>query len=85
MRIFSRAPAPHRAFSFPRPAELLATIERWWLAYIAWRIERNAVAQLSALSDRALKDIGLSRSEVASAVRNSAARDRLLSLYPARS
>jgi uncharacterized protein YjiS (DUF1127 family) len=32
-------------------------MKRWWLAYMTWRIERLAIARLSAMSDRQLKDI----------------------------
>jgi uncharacterized protein YjiS (DUF1127 family) len=39
------------------------------MAYLTWRLERAAIAQLWAMSDRELKDIGLSRSKIASAVK----------------
>ncbi len=45
-----------------------ATIKHWWSAYINWRLQRAAVAHLQSLSDRQLKDIGLSRSQIRSAV-----------------
>jgi uncharacterized protein YjiS (DUF1127 family) len=48
---------------------LAATLKGWWVAYMSWRTEQAAIAQLSALSDRALKDIGLTRSEITGAVR----------------
>ena len=50
-------------------APLAATLKRWWLAYITWRIEQAAIAQLCAMSDRELKDIGLTRCEITRAVR----------------
>jgi uncharacterized protein YjiS (DUF1127 family) len=46
-----------------------AILKSWWMAYITWRIEQAAIAQLSSLSDRELKDIGLTRCEITSAVR----------------
>jgi uncharacterized protein YjiS (DUF1127 family) len=49
---------------------LAATPKRWWMAFITWRFERAAINQLSSLSDRQLKDIGLNRSEIIGAVRN---------------
>jgi hypothetical protein len=33
---------------------LAATLKRWWLAYITWRIEQAAIAQLCVMSDREL-------------------------------
>jgi uncharacterized protein YjiS (DUF1127 family) len=48
---------------------ILATAKRAWVAYMTWRIERAAIGQLSAMSDRQLKDIGLTRSEIVAAAR----------------
>ena len=48
---------------------LAAAVERRWIAYCQWRLEQIAVAQLNAMSDYDLKDIGLVRSEVDGAVR----------------
>jgi uncharacterized protein YjiS (DUF1127 family) len=48
---------------------VLATLKRAWVAYMTWRIERAAVDQLAAMSDRQLKDIGLTRSEIVAAAR----------------
>ena len=52
-----------------------------WQAYIMWRIERAALAQLSALSDRDLKDIGLSRAGLRGAVRESMTLEKPISRY----
>ena len=54
-------------------------VQRWWQAYLSWRLEQAAIAQLSSMSDWELKDIGLNRSEITGAVRSSAARDRTFS------
>jgi uncharacterized protein YjiS (DUF1127 family) len=51
---------------------LFATLERWWVAYLTWQLERAASAHLSRLSDRELKDIGLHRSQIPAAVRGDA-------------
>jgi len=58
-----------------------AAIKRWWDSHIALRVERAAIAQLESMSDRDLKDIGLTRSEITGAVRGESARDRLSSRY----
>jgi len=48
---------------------LLATLKAWWMAYLTRRIERVAIVQLEAMSDRELEDIGLTRSQLEWAVR----------------
>jgi len=59
---------------------ILATAKRAWVTYMTWRIERAAINQLSAMSDRQLKDIGLTRSEIVAAARGITLRP----LVPAR-
>jgi uncharacterized protein YjiS (DUF1127 family) len=56
---------------------LLAAFERWWVAYLDRRLERAAIAQLSKLSDRELKDIGLHRSQIPAALRGDATSLRM--------
>ena len=48
---------------------LTAAVKTWWKAYLDRRRERAAIAQLHAMSDRELRDIGLTRSEIDLAVR----------------
>jgi uncharacterized protein YjiS (DUF1127 family) len=55
---------------------LAIRLERWWVGYLTWPLERVAVAQLWPLSDRALKDIGFTRTEITSVVRRDATRKR---------
>jgi uncharacterized protein YjiS (DUF1127 family) len=47
----------------------LVILRRWWTAYIDWRMEQAAIAQLGRMNDRALKDIGVTRSEIPHRVR----------------
>lgn len=61
-------------------SRLAATLKRWWLAYVTWRIEQAAITQLS-MNDRALKDIGLTRAEITGAVRGEVPRDRAFGRY----
>jgi len=48
-----------------RASAPLILIRRWLTAYRAWRTEQIAIAQLHAMSDHLLRDIGLTRSEIA--------------------
>jgi uncharacterized protein YjiS (DUF1127 family) len=71
--------APDRAQRMARRHRtnvLLATLTRLWAAYDHWRNEHAAVAALQALSDRELKDIGLSRGEIVHAARGEAVGGR---------
>ena len=82
MSTISRAPnAAQGMFALSGPGRLRATLTRWWVAYMTWRNEQAAIAQLGLLGDRELKDIGLTRSSITRAVRVEAARDRAFSRY----
>ncbi len=57
-----------------RQFSVFATFRQWYVTYMGWRAERAAIADLRAMSDRQLNDIGLMRSQVAQA--EGAALDR---------
>jgi len=60
----------------------LATIfKRWWDAYATSRLEQAAIAKLLSMSDRELKDIGLTRSEIFAAVSGGMSSDRTRGRY----
>jgi uncharacterized protein YjiS (DUF1127 family) len=44
-------------------------LKRWWIAYMKWRLDELAIGQLRAMSDRELKDMGVSRAAIDFAVR----------------
>lgn len=48
---------------------LARTVSGLLAAWSAWQTYRNDVARLHAMDERMLKDIGLTRSEIGSAVR----------------
>src|SRR5262245_50083009 len=58
----------------------VATLKTWWMAYLNRRIERVAVLQLEAMSDRELEDIGLTRSQIEWAVKGACARTNFASI-----
>ena len=73
----SSAPAAAQGTTgHPWTGRLAAALKRWWMAYINWRLEQVVINQLWSMSDRALKDIGLTRSEIAAAVKRDGTRDR---------
>ena len=49
-------------------ARIAAAVGRWGRDYATWRTRRQAIAELGALDDRALKDFGINRSEIESVV-----------------
>lgn len=59
-----------------QPSELIAKLQSWWVTYLGWRIQREAILQLEALSDRELQDIGLRRCEIESVVKIDLKRER---------
>jgi uncharacterized protein YjiS (DUF1127 family) len=51
------------------------------MACRTWRIEQAAIDRLCSMSDRALKDIGLTRSGISDAVKHERAIDRAFTRY----
>jgi uncharacterized protein YjiS (DUF1127 family) len=69
MRGTPRAILPRRTPRDAFPMRLGRAVRRSWLAYIDWRLRLMAIGRLSRMSDRQLKDIGLSRSQIDRAAR----------------
>jgi uncharacterized protein YjiS (DUF1127 family) len=59
-----------------QPSRLIARVQSWWVAYLGWRIQREATLQLEGLSNRELQDIGLRRCEIEGAVKREPAFNR---------
>ena len=59
-----------------QPGQLIARLQSWWVAYLHWRLEREAALQLEAFSDRELQDMGLRRCEIEGAVKGELQRER---------
>jgi uncharacterized protein YjiS (DUF1127 family) len=55
---------------------LIANLKRCWAAYLTWRRQQAAIAQLWSMSDTQLRDIGLTRTEIIAAVKGEAVRYR---------
>jgi len=47
---------------------VVAPLRRWLVAYRSWKAEQAAIARLHSMTDRELKDIGLTRSVITGAV-----------------
>jgi uncharacterized protein YjiS (DUF1127 family) len=60
---------------------IAAAWRRWLMALRAWKAEKRAIAQLQSMSDRELKDIGVSRSEVSRVARDGVARHAMYHRY----
>ena len=70
MSIMSSAPVAAEGMARrSRSVGPAAMLKGWWAACLARRIERAAILQLGSMSDRELKDIGLTRSQIVHAVR----------------
>jgi len=72
--ISSASTAPQEMAGQSWVKDLGAALNRRCTSYLTWRIERAAITQLSSMSDHQLRDIGISRSEIESAVRGEAER-----------
>jgi uncharacterized protein YjiS (DUF1127 family) len=73
----SRTPAAAQTAATPSWTALLqAKFRVWKAAYVAWRVEQAAMHQLERMSDRDLRDMGLTRCEIPHAVTHGATRDR---------
>jgi uncharacterized protein YjiS (DUF1127 family) len=57
-------------------ARLAASLRRCRAAYLTWRRQQAAIAQLWSMSDTQLRDIGLTRTEIIGAVKGEAVRYR---------
>jgi uncharacterized protein YjiS (DUF1127 family) len=76
MSMMFSATAATQGIRQSRIGGLLATLQRWWVAYINWRLEQAAIARLCSMSDRELRDIGVTRCEIPNAVMVRAEFDR---------
>jgi uncharacterized protein YjiS (DUF1127 family) len=56
-------------------------LRSWWLAYINWRLEQLAISRLQSMSDRELKDMGISRTAIEFAVKGDADRHPMFDRY----
>ena len=81
MSTISSSPAPQGITAQLLMVDLVASLKRWWVAYMTWRIEQAAIDRLCSMSDRALKDIGLARSGIPDAVKGERAVDRAFTRY----
>jgi uncharacterized protein YjiS (DUF1127 family) len=62
-------------------AAMMALMKRSLIAYVARRAEHAAIAHLRSMSERELRDIGLTRAEIPFAVTTGRPRDRTLRIH----
>jgi uncharacterized protein YjiS (DUF1127 family) len=72
---------PGRDYASFTYAAIGRTLTRWWIAYMNWRLQRLAINRLGCMSDRELKDIGVSRSQIELAVKGQLVRHPIFSCY----
>ena len=78
MSTMTRAPAAMPGVSGSSAGRWLgAVLKRWWVARMQRRLDRLAIRQLMAMSDRELKDIGVVRSQIEFAVCAERNRERV--------
>ena len=75
--VTARGTAGHSVMQ-PWSSGLAATLKHWWAAYATRRAEQAAMTLLWSMSDRELKDMGLTRSSIAGAVKGDLGRDRTI-------
>jgi uncharacterized protein YjiS (DUF1127 family) len=79
MSTILRAPSAAQSFDKSyRAWGLDIVLKRLWAAYRRRRAEQVAIARLNAMSDRQLRDIGISRSQIEFAVKGDLDRDRIV-------
>jgi uncharacterized protein YjiS (DUF1127 family) len=81
MSTISSSPAPQGITAQSLMGGVVASLKCWWVAYMTWRIEQAAIDRLCSMSDRALKDIGLTRSGIPDAVKGERAVDHAFTRY----
>jgi uncharacterized protein YjiS (DUF1127 family) len=78
MRRTPRATLPRNSAHDALPRRIGVALQRWWLAYMEWRLQRLAANLLHRMSDRQLKDLGLTRSQIELAARGRAGQRPIL-------
>ena len=81
MSTISSAILPAGSASDARRGTIGAALKGWWMAYVNWRMERLAVYRLQSMSDRELKDMGVSRAQIEFAVRGETAPRAIAGRY----
>ena len=56
-------------------------LRNWWIAYVNWRLHQLAVTRLQSMSDRELKDMGVTRASIEVAVKRGTDRHPMFARY----
>ena len=81
MSTISSAILPAGSASDARRKTIGAALKGWWMAYVNWRMERLAISRLHSMSDRELKDMGVSRAQIEFAVKGERAPHPIFGRY----
>lgn len=68
MSTFSNSVSSQEGFAVTVLRKVGCAVKLGWIAYLEWRVQRLAIRHLRSLSDRELKDIGISRDSIEPAV-----------------
>lgn len=81
MSTFSNSLTSHEAVASTALRGIGTILKAWWFAYINWRVEQLAISRLRSMSNRELKDIGVSRAEIEFAVKGGVDRHPMFTRY----
>ncbi|NJO35100.1 MAG: DUF1127 domain-containing protein [Rhodospirillales bacterium] len=81
MSTFSNSLTSREALAGTTFRRIGTILKTWWFAYINWRLEQLAISRLRSMSDRELKDIGVSRAQIEFAVKGGAYRHPMFTRY----
>ena len=81
MSTISSTMQPPGSVSQTRLGAIGTALKGLWNAYVNWRVEQMAISRLRSMSDRELKDMGVSRAQIEFAVKGETAVNPIFSRH----